>query len=68
MGFYFILFWILSLAMIINCLIFLTIGITYKNRRKILIAISSMLLAILFYYLPYYLIMNDIINSLKNLH
>lgn len=68
MGFYFVIFWILSLVMIVTCLIFFIIGITYKNYKQILIAISAMLLAILFYYLPFYLIMNDIINSLKNLH
>lgn len=68
MGYYFIIFWILALVMAVTCIIFLTIGVTYKNYKKILIAISAMLLAILFYYLPFYLIMNDMIKSLKNLH
>ncbi|KOP36164.1 hypothetical protein DBB36_16365 [Flavobacterium sp. WLB] len=67
MGFYFIVFWILSLIMIVTCLIFLIIGITYKNYKKIFIGITAMALGILFYYLPYYIVMNDMINLLKNL-
>lgn len=54
--------------MIVTCLIFFIIGITYKNYKQTLIAISAMLLAILFYYLPYYLVMNDMIKALKRLH
>lgn len=63
-----VLFWILSLVMAITCLIYLIIGITYKNYKKILTAITAMFLSILFYYLPFYLIMNNIIKALKNLH
>ncbi|PXY45628.1 hypothetical protein DMB68_00075 [Flavobacterium hydrophilum] len=68
MGVYFIVFWILSLIMIITCLIYFTIGITYKNYKKIFIATTALLLGILFYYLPYYIVINNLINGLKNLH
>ncbi len=68
MRFYFVIFWILSLVMIVTCLIFFIIGITYKNYKQILIAVTTMLLAVLFYFLPYYLIMKDVIKALKRLH
>ena len=66
-GIYFIVFWVLSLIMIITWLIYFTIGFTYKNYKKIFIAFTALLLGILFYYLPYYIAINNIINGLKNL-
>jgi len=68
MGIYFVVFWVLSLIMIIACLIYLTIGITYKNYKKIFIATAAFALGIMFYYLPYYIVMNNMLKALKNLH
>ena len=65
---YFIAFWILSMIMIIVGLIYLTIGITYKKWKKIITALFSIALGILFYYLPYYMMMNNLTKALESHH
>ena len=66
MEIYFVALWVLSLLMIVLGLINLAIGITYKNWKRIAIAIISIGLAIVFYYLPYYIVINDSIKAIKH--
>lgn len=65
---YFIAFWILSMIMIIVGLICLTIGIAYKKWKNIITALFSLVIGILFYYLPYYIMMNNLTKALEGHH
>ncbi|MCF6132315.1 hypothetical protein [Flavobacterium wongokense] len=64
MELYFIIFWILALAALIFGLVNLTLGITYKKWKRIVIAVVSFALARYFYYLPYDIFIDGLSNVL----
>jgi len=57
---FFIISWLLSGVSIVFGLVYLIIGITYKNWKKISISIISLALGIAFYFLPYFFILKDL--------
>lgn len=56
----FVFFWLISLIMLTIGIYNLIIGLTYKEKKKILISLISYGLSITLYYSPYYILIETI--------
>jgi hypothetical protein len=61
----FIISWVLSFGFAVFGIIYFIIGITYKNWRKILLSLSSFVISVSCYYLPYYILFEMIFKPFK---
>lgn len=61
----FILSWVLSLGFTVFGIVYFIIGITYKNWRKIVFSLISLVLGVACYYLPSYILIETVVLSLK---